>query len=244
MSTAKNPSTLQEKPFAALAIVIPVFRDSDALRALLVQLCATRLQGAEVIVVGTHDDTSSEEIAIRNADQYLRVARGRGNQLANGAAATDRPLLWFLHADTTLPGDAARLVCDALATHTWGRFDVKFDDARWSLRLVAAMMNWRSRATGVATGDQGVFVRRASYEAVGGFPAIPLMEDIALSRALLNSRIGGAPACLRTPLIVAARKWQRDGVFLTIIRMWRWRFRYWRGVSPETLAQEYYGDRT
>lgn len=228
--------------FSSLAIVIPVFRDSVALANLLAQLQDARDAGAEIIVVGTHDEQSSELIAQRDADRYLAVQRGRGLQMASGAAATTRELLWFLHADTRLPPNAAQLVCDALATHTWGRFDVALDAPGISFRVVAAFMNWRSRATGIATGDQGIFVRRASYEAVGGVPPIPLMEDIALSRKLRGWPGGGAPACIRPPLVTSARKWQRDGIVVTIVRMWRWRYRFWRGEHPKTLAQEYYRD--
>jgi rSAM/selenodomain-associated transferase 2 len=222
--------------------VIPVLRDNAALSALLVQLSAARRLGAEVIVVGAHGDASSEAVAQRDADRYLSVARGRGNQLASGARATARPLLWFLHADTTLPDNATRLVCEALHTHDWGRFDVRFDDPRLSLRVVAAMMNWRSRVSGICTGDQGIFLRRSVYEAAGGFAPIALMEDIALCGALRRLPKVGRPACLRMPLVVSARKWQRDGIFRTVVRMWRWRFRYWCGACPETLAREYYRD--
>jgi rSAM/selenodomain-associated transferase 2 len=242
MNATKETTLPQETSLNSLAIVIPVFRDRDALAKLLAQLASARVRGAEIIVAGTHDDSSIEAVALYGADLYLRVVRGRGIQLARGAAATSRDMLWFLHADTELPHDAAQIVCEALKTNAWGRFDVTFDDGRLTMRLVAAMMNWRSRVTGIATGDQGIFVRRKDYEAAGGFEAIPLMEDIALSRSLLASATGGAPACVRRKLVVSARKWQRDGILRTIVRMWWWRFRYWRGAHPETLAREYYGD--
>jgi rSAM/selenodomain-associated transferase 2 len=226
----------------SLSIVIPVYRDDAALTQLLAQLRDAREAGAELIVVGTTTDASSETIAKHAAVRYIAVERCRGAQLASGAAASSRELLWFLHADTKLAQDAPHLVCEALATHAWGRFDVAFDDASPLLRLVATMMNWRSRVSGIATGDQGIFVRRGTYNAIGGFQSIPIMEDIALSRALRESSVGGAPACIRTPLVTSARKWKREGVVKTIARMWVWRFRYWCGTSPAVLAREYYRD--
>ncbi|MGL4230692.1 MAG: TIGR04283 family arsenosugar biosynthesis glycosyltransferase [Casimicrobium sp.] len=222
--------------------MIPVYRDADALRSLLTQLGDARAHGAEVIVVGTKDDSSSALIAQTGADLYLISQRGRGAQLGLGAEHATRELLWFLHADTQLPQNASALVCAALATHAWGRFDVAFDAATPMLKIVAWMMNRRSRWSGIATGDQGIFVRRDAYRAVGGFQLLPLMEDIALSDALRRAPEGGKPACIASKLITSSRKWQREGVLRTIARMWWWRFRFWRGVHPEILAKEYYSD--
>jgi rSAM/selenodomain-associated transferase 2 len=241
-SQRSSAPALMPQTFASLCIVIPVYRDADALQSLLSQLKEAREGGAEVIVVGTPDDNLSADIARRGASRYIVAKRGRGAQLASGAAASSRALLWFLHADSILPTNAPALVCDALAARTWGRFDVAFDSDSLALRLVAAMMNLRSRWSRIATGDQGIFIRRDMYEAAGGFLAMPLMEDIALSNALRRLPNAGAPACIRQPLITSARKWQREGIVRTIVRMWWWRFRFWWGVRPETLAQEYYRD--
>jgi rSAM/selenodomain-associated transferase 2 len=231
---------------SALSIVIPVYRDQRALESLLWQLKSARDHGAEIIVAGTHDDPGSLNVATERADRYVVSQRGRGIQLAAGAAACspNRSLLWFLHADTQLPEsvNACARVLASLEHHAWGRFDIAFDDRSFFMRLIAVMMNARSRLTGIATGDQGMFVRRDVYRAVGGFPSFSMMEDVALSRALLRSAVGGRPSCVGMPIITSARKWQRDGVLRTIIRMWWWRFRFWWGESPETLAKEYYRD--
>jgi rSAM/selenodomain-associated transferase 2 len=231
----------------SLAIVIPVYRDFDALKLLLKQLNEACRSGAELIVVGTHDDTQRADVesaAHRANARYIASQRGRGAQLAAGALAVsaNRTMLWFLHADSVLPDDAAALVCNALSHHPWGRFDVKFDHASFMLNVVAATMNFRSAVTGIATGDQGMFVRRDLYQSVGGFLSLPLMEDIALSRVLCRSTAGGKPARIRVPITTYARKWQREGTFRTIMRMAWWRFRFWWGVRPEILAQEYYRD--
>ncbi len=244
--SSSSPSRIEphgaSATLASLAIVIPVYRDDAALSRLLAQLRSAQDIGAEIIVVGTTDDPSSQVVATQAAARHIAVARCRGAQLAAGAAASSRELLWFLHADTTLPPNAAQRVCEALASHKWGRFDIAFNDRSPLLRLVAALMNWRSRMSAIATGDQGIFVRREAYDAVGGFQPIPLMEDVALSRALRASAAGGMPARVRTPLVTSARKWKREGILKTIVRMWMWRFRYWRGVSPDVLAREYYRD--
>ena len=155
-----------------------------------------------------------------------------GAQQATGA------VLLFLHADTRLPPDADRLIAQALASgpQVWGRFDVRIDSPRPVFRLVETLMNLRSRWSGVATGDQAVFVRRTAFEAVGGFEDIALMEDIALSRAL--SRLS-RPACLRQRVTTSARRWEQHGVWRTVLLMWRLRAAYFWGADPAQLALRY-----
>jgi rSAM/selenodomain-associated transferase 2 len=233
-----------ELPLNALSIVIPVYRDAQALCALLRQLRSAREQGAEIVVVGVHNDDSCIDVARLEKCRYIASERGRGIQLAAGATAASGSLLWFLHADVIVPARAAALVCSALAARKWGRFDVRFDNDAMIFQIVAKMMNWRTQKSGIATGDQGIFVCRNVYEAAGGFRLIPLMEDIALSRALRRPEMGGSPARIRHPIIASARKWEREGIIRTIVRMWWWRFRFWWGTNPETLAQEYYREFT
>ena len=148
-------------------------------------------------------------------------------------------VLLFLHADTLLPADAMQAVTNARGE--WGRFDVAIDGAGPLLALVAFAMNARSRLTGIATGDQAIFVSRAAFEAVGGFPPIPLMEDVALSRALLRR---SRPACLRQRAVTSGRRWQRHGTVRTILLMWRLRLAYALGADPHRLARRYDVERT
>ena len=154
-----------------------------------------------------------------------------------GAAAAAGSVLLFLHADTRLPHDAHAAIAQAITKgHVWGRFDVRIvGRSRW-LPMVAAMMNWRSRITGIATGDQAIFVTRAAFDAAGRFPDQPLMEDIALTSRL---RRIGAPACLRAKVQTSGRRWDERGAWHTIVLMWRLRWRYWRGASAEALAVLY-----
>ncbi len=224
---------------AKLCIVMPVLDEAERLRELLQALQPLRQRGALVIVADGGSQDGSLDIAHDLADLVLQVPRGRAAQMNAGAAACEGELLLFLHADTHLPDDADALIEAALAPdsgHHWGRFDVRFDSPRRVLRLVAGAMNLRSRWTGIATGDQAMFVRRSLFNQVGGFPDLPLMEDITLSSTLKRH---GPPACLRPPVITSARRWERRGVWRTIVLMWRLRAAYFLGADPTQLAIDY-----
>lgn len=182
-----------------------------------------------VIDGGSNDGTA--ELAAPLADRVLRSARGRALQMNAGAEAASGEDLLFLHADTRLPADADRHVLAALERAAWGRFDVRIQGRHPLLPVVAAAMNLRSRVTGIATGDQAIFVRR---EAFRGFPEIPLMEDIAFSASM-----PGRPACLRQKVVTSGRRWERGGVFRTVLLMWRLRLLYALGVPPARLARDY-----
>ena len=220
----------------ALAIVVPMLDEAATLPALLVHLAGWRARGCEVVLVdgGSRDDSVA---MARAAGLRVVVAeRGRARQMNAGAQACGGALLLFLHADTRLPEAADAMVCAALAVQAWGRFDVHIDGRPRMLRVVAALMNLRSRLSGIATGDQAIFVRREVFEALGGFPDQPLMEDIELSRRLLRV---SRPACLRARVRTSGRRWEQRGVWRTIALMWRLRWAYWRGVPAERLAEAY-----
>jgi rSAM/selenodomain-associated transferase 2 len=221
----------------ALSIIVPVLNEAAGIEATLRALAHLRQQGAEVIVVdgGSHDDTFHQAQA--HASVVLTAPRSRARQMNAGAAKARGEVLLFLHADTQLPPQADRLVLDAIAAGAvWGRFDVRIVGSAWMLRVVAALMNARSRLSGIATGDQALFVRRDTFERIGGFPEQPLMEDIELSKRL---RQWARPACLRAQVATSGRRWESRGVWTTILLMWRLRWRYWRGESPERLAEAY-----
>ncbi|ENO91447.1 TIGR04283 family arsenosugar biosynthesis glycosyltransferase [Thauera phenylacetica] len=220
----------------ALAIVVPMLDEAATLPALLVHLAGWRARGCEVVLVdgGSRDDSVA---MARAAGLRVVVAeRGRARQMNAGAQACGGALLLFLHADTRLPEAADAMVRAALAVQAWGRFDVRIDGRPLMLRVVAALMNLRSRLSGIATGDQAIFVRREVFEALGGFPDQPLMEDIELSRRLLRV---SRPACLRARVRTSGRRWEQRGVWRTIALMWRLRWAYWRGVPAERLAEAY-----
>jgi rSAM/selenodomain-associated transferase 2 len=220
-----------------LSIVMPVLDEAGRICAALDALAPLRARGVQVVVVdgGSRDATAA--LCEGLADAVLAAPRGRARQLNAGAAAADSDALLFLHADTALPAAAPQLVARALSAHAWGRFDVRIDGRARVLPLVAALMNARSRFSGIATGDQAIFMRRAAFDAVGGFPDQPLMEDIEISRRL-RARCG-APACLREQVTTSGRRWDQRGAWRTIALMWRLRLLYRLGVSPERLAAAY-----
>lgn len=223
---------------ARISIVIPVLNESACIERALVALAPARARSHEVIVVDGGSTDGTPELAHPHADRVLAAPRGRASQMNAGAAAATGEVLLFLHADTTLPADAGRLIVERLADagRAWGRFDVRIAGAHPMLGVVAWFMNRRSRLTGIATGDQAMFVTREAFLAVGGFPPLALMEDIALSAAL--KRVS-PPACLEERAVTSGRRWESRGVFRTILLMWWLRFRFWLGASPERLARRY-----
>lgn len=219
-----------------LSLIMPVLNESAGIDAALTALAPLRAQGVEVIVVdgGSEDDTA--DLARPLADRVIAAPRGRATQMNAGAAGARGDILLFLHADTRLPADAARLIMDGVARsdRVWGRFDIRFEDGR--LHLIARMMNIRSRLTGICTGDQAIFVTRAAFDAAGGFPPIPLMEDIALSARLKRA---SRPLSLRARVTTSGRRWRQNGVTRTILLMWRLRLAYFFGRDPADLALRY-----
>jgi rSAM/selenodomain-associated transferase 2 len=221
-----------------LSIIVPTLDEAAGLRAHLEALQPLRAGGCEVIVVDGGSRDGTPEIARPLADVVLSAPRGRGPQQNAGARAARGDVLLFLHADTRLPPGAAEAVRAALAdgTRGWGRFDVAIAGRHPLLRVVERLVGWRSRLSGIATGDQAIFVRRGRFEAAGGFPEIPLMEDVALSARL---RRGGRPACLRERVVTSARRWESRGVVRTILLMWWLRLLFWLGRDAAALARRY-----
>ncbi len=221
-----------------LSIIVPCLNEANGIVAALERLQPLRRRGAEVIVVDGGSGDGSAALAAPLADRTLTAPRGRASQMNAGAAVAHGEVLLFLHADCALPPAADRLIDDGLAARgkRWGYFDVSLRGARPLLRLVALMMNWRSRLTGIATGDQGLFMTRELFAAAGGFPAIALMEDITLSRILKSH---GVPLRLHERITASGRRWERHGVLRTIALMWRLRLAYFLGAKPADLAARY-----
>jgi len=224
-----------------LAVVIPALNEAATIEAALQRLAPLRERGAKVIVVDGGSDDGTVARAAPLADAVLAAPRGRAAQMNAGAQAAEAAaadVLLFLHADTRLPDEADRTVRRALAQsgRCWGRFDVRLDAPGWPLRLVETLMNWRSRLTGIATGDQAIFVTRDAFARLGGFAPLPLMEDIDFSR---RARRLSPPLALRERVVTSARRWQRHGVWRTIALMWRLRLAYFLGADPADLARRY-----
>ncbi|TRZ92513.1 MAG: glycosyltransferase [Rhodocyclaceae bacterium] len=220
-----------------LSIIMPVLDEAPQIVERLVRLQTLRATGVELIVADGGSNDGTAQLAGALADRVLVAPPGRAAQMNAGAAASQGRVLLFLHADTTLPETALTAVLTAIGDGaSWGRFDVRIDSRHPLLRLVERMMNWRSRLTGIATGDQAIFVRREVFERVGAYPDLPLMEDIALSAALKRLT---PPACLRNTVLTSARRWQERGVLPTILLMWRLRAAFYFGTDPQHLARRY-----
>jgi rSAM/selenodomain-associated transferase 2 len=212
-----------------LSVVVPALNEAAGIRAALEALAPLRARGHEVIVVDGGSADGTAQLAAGLCDQVLAAPRGRALQMNAGARAAKGDFLVFLHADTRLPADFV-----IPESSLWGRFDVRIEGRHPLLKVIAWAMNLRSRLTGIATGDQAIFVRRELFP---GFPEIALMEDIALSR-LLKRR--GRPSCLRQKVLTSGRRWESRGVLRTVVLMWRLRWLYFLGARPEDLSRIYH----
>lgn len=239
----RDEETGASRSAVRLSIIIPCLNEAGGIIAALECLQPLRRRGAEVIVVDGGSSDGSVALAASLADRVLSAPRGRASQMNAGAAVAHGEVLLFLHADCTLPADGDRLIVDGLQAggKRWGRFDVSLAGAHPLLGLIAFMMNWRSRLTGIATGDQGLFVTCGLFADAGGFPAIALMEDIALSRILKSH---GEPLCLHERITASGRRWDERGALRTMMLMWRLRLAYFLGADPADLALRYDGFRS
>lgn len=225
-------------PQTKLSIVVPVLNEAAQIVAALSALAPVRRSGAEVIVADGGSRDGTPDGAAPHCDRVVIAPRGRAAQMNAGAAVAKGDVLLFLHADTRLPADAARQVVLGLAAsgRAWGRFDIRIEGRNPLLAVVARMMNLRSRLTGIATGDQAIFVTREAFALVGGYPDIPIMEDIAISRHLVRLT---PPLCIGSPVVTSGRRWETQGVIRTILLMWRLRLAFYCGADPAKLARAY-----
>jgi rSAM/selenodomain-associated transferase 2 len=238
---AVRESSNQNEPEAAvrtLSIILPTLNEETNIGTALAALLPLRRRGVEILVVDGGSTDRTTAIAGPLADAVIEAPQGRAAQMNGGAARACGDVLLFLHADTQLPPNADRLILEGLAENGrgWGRFDVAIATRHPLLKAAAWLMNRRSRLTGIATGDQAMFVRRDIFKSCGGFPEISLMEDIALCAGLKRT---GRPLCLSQRVVTSARRWEQQGVVRTILRMWRLRLAYFLGADPARLAEQY-----
>jgi rSAM/selenodomain-associated transferase 2 len=220
-----------------LSIVMPTLNEAAGVLASIQSLQSWRQNGAELVVVDGGSTDTTIELVKPWVDQVIVTLPGRATQMNAGAKVSSKDLLLFLHADTALPIGGIEQLNQAMKQGAhWGRFNVRIEGEAFMLRVISFMMNQRSKFTGIATGDQAIFVRRDLFESVGGFPNQILMEDIELSKIL---RRQSKPACLSGPVFTSGRRWESNGVWKTIFLMWRLRWLYWYGVEPAKLKEMY-----
>jgi rSAM/selenodomain-associated transferase 2 len=225
-----------------LSIIIPVLNEGANVMNCLSALAPLRARGVEVIVADGGSTDNTRELAVPHCDAVVLAPPGRAIQMNSGYERATGDVLLFLHADSHLPDDADELILKGLqdSRRRWGRFDVVIRGTHALLPVVAWFMNRRSRLTGIATGDQGIFVTRDAFEQAGKYAAIRLMEDVALCKSLKRA---GPPLCLSQRIVTSGRRWEKHGAMRTILLMWRLRFAYFLGADPNRLAETYYGPR-
>lgn len=215
------------------SIIIPALNEEKNIVSCLSALQLLRNQ-CEIIVADGGSIDNTRMLAAPLADKVIISALGRAIQMNNGAGQSTGDVLIFLHADTRLPDNALQLIQQQISSaRQWGRFDIQLSGRSFMLKVIAQMMNWRSRLTGIATGDQVIFVTRLAFEKAGQYPDISLMEDIALCKALKKI---SPPACLPAKVISSGRRWEYNGIYKTILLMWSLRLRYFFGADPQALA--------
>jgi len=222
----------------ALSVVIPCLNEAETIIQLLETLQDARAEGIELVLVDGESIDDTVALATPLVDKLIGSAAGRAQQMNAGAQVATGEILWFLHADCAIRAEFPRQIIAAMATseRVWGWFNVRLSGRHPMLRVIEFMMNWRSRLSGIATGDQGIFVRRELFVRLGGFPAIPLMEDIAISKRLKRC---SQPLVLAQRLVTSSRRWEQSGIISTILLMWRLRWAYFMGTDPALLAQRY-----
>jgi rSAM/selenodomain-associated transferase 2 len=229
-----------------ISVIIPTLNEEMTIMATLAHTAALGFDELIVVDGGSLDQTpvlvkSYSRRTQSQAQSPVRLVtapRGRARQMNEGAKASGGEILLFLHADTQLPDDAKTMIDTTLADQRMvgGRFDVRFDRSSTWGSIISRMMNWRSRLSGIATGDQALFVRRPIFEQMGGFADMPLMEDIDFSRRLKQK---GATAALTATVTTSFRRWERHGPLRTLLLMLVLRFLYWIGISPSHLVDWY-----
>lgn len=227
-----------------LSIVIPTLNEAPCIAGLLDDLAPLRASGSEIILVDAGSNDATRQIAVSRVDQLVESSAGRARQMNTGAALAEGTWLWFLHADSRVSTAVIAALTDAIESdpaepghRPWGRFDVRLSGRDWRLRVVETAMNLRSQLSGIATGDQGIFVKTSVFASVGGFPDIKLMEDIALSKSL---RAQSRPLCIsKARLQTSSRRWEDNGIGRTVLLMWRLRLAYALGATPESLHRLY-----
>ncbi len=224
-----------------ISVIIPVKNESAQITKTLTTLLHFRHAGHEIILIDGDSTDNTCDLAWPFCDNILHTKPGRAVQMNKGAEAAKGDILLFLHADTRLPRQALQQITEIAKKRTqqpfWGRFDVRLTGNQRIFRIIEKLMNLRSRLTGIATGDQAIFVSTSLFKQVNGFVEIPLMEDIALSKAL---KYICSPICIREPLLTSSRRWEKNGILKTIILMWGLRLAYFLGVSPHKLKTFYH----
>jgi rSAM/selenodomain-associated transferase 2 len=225
--------------FVRVSLIVPVLNEERLIYPLLTSLQQIKGQSSELVIVDGGSQDNTVPLAEKFADQVVISTRGRASQMNAGAAVATGEILLFLHADTQLPHDFLSVLADGFldSGKQWGRFDVRLSGSHVLFRIIEFFMNWRSRISGIATGDQAIFVKRGVFRQIGGYPCLALMEDISMSKLLKKI---SRPYCTRSAVVTSSRKWETKGILGTVLLMWRVRLAFFFGADPDDLARIYY----
>lgn len=221
-----------------ISIVIPTLNEATTIQKTLVLLQPLRNRGHEIIISDGGSTDGTIKLAAPLADQIICSAKGRASQMNAGAKKTSGDILWFLHADTLIPENPDTIIFNHLqnSSKVWGRFNIRLSGQHLLFRIIEFMMNTRSCITGIATGDQGIFVKRETFEKQDGYANIALMEDIEFSNRFKKI---SSPVCIKQKLISSSRRWEQNGIVKTVFLMWQLRLAYYFGTSVNKLARKY-----
>lgn len=221
-----------------ISVIIPTLNESTNIVTTLKQLQVLRKNGHKVLLAdaGSTDDTV--KLASPFVDEIIISKKGRAIQMNSAAFKTQSDVLWFLHADTLIPENADTVILNHLknSRKAWGYFSIRLSGEHFLFRIIERMMNLRSKLSGIATGDQGIFIRQKYFKKLNGFAEIPLMEDIEISTRLKKI---SPPICLTQKLTTSSRRWEQQGIIKTILLMWRLRLAFFFGASTRKLAKRY-----
>lgn len=220
----------------SLSIIIPVRNEASHLPSLLNALQKRKSENTEVIVVDGCSEDDTLNVICQRKNRILHSEPGRAQQMNTGARHAKGEYLWFLHADSKVDFDFESIIESGLKNKKWGWFNVRLSNTKIIFRVIESMMNYRSKITSVATGDQGIFIHKNIFIEQGLFPSIALMEDVKFSKKIRSSE---SPFISDTPLETSARRWEENGPIRTIFKMWTLRLLFFIGASPNWLNKQY-----